>query len=96
MAATPSHPGFWGEVHTRIKAMSPTPEEHELIEKIKVNVLSWMAIGAIGGVLYLTYNVPRQLDEVLSNQRLFQGVQVRQEAEIKSIEARVRRLEEAR
>lgn len=76
--------------------MAPNPDEIELVEKVKVNVLSWMAIGAIGGVLYLTYNVPRQLDEVLSNQRAFQNVQVRQEAEIKAIETRVRRLEEAR
>lgn len=75
--------------------MSPTPEEQELIEKIKANVLSWIAIGAIGGVLYLTYSVPRQLDQVLQNQAAFKVGQDTQEQEIKAMEIRIRRLEEA-
>lgn len=44
------------------------PQEEGFADKIRVNVVSWLVIAAIGGVAYVAYTVPRQIDHVIRNQ----------------------------
>jgi hypothetical protein len=51
----------------------PSPFWREVKAQAVAGTLVILGAGVFGGIVYLVHTVPRQLDEVLSNQQQFKG-----------------------
>jgi hypothetical protein len=77
----------------RAMKMAPTPEELEMMDRVKANVFSWLVIAGIGGVIFLSYTVPRQLDSIQQNQETLKTVVEQHARELMELRERTGQLE---
>jgi len=77
----------------------PQPKTHFWLE-VEQQVAAGLILLAVGGILYIGYTVPRQLDQVLENQKAVAARQLaaedrleKAEGAITGIDRRVTRLE---
>lgn len=74
----------------------PDPAPGSFWTQVRLNVVSWLVVCAVGGIGYVTYVVPRMLERVLDGQRAI-SVQASEFAEvIKDHERRITVLESQR
>lgn len=48
------------------------PNSPDFWKQVRLNVVSWLIIAAVGGVGYISYTVPRLLQVVIENQESWQ------------------------
>lgn len=69
------------------------PDPTDFWRQVRLNVVSWLVIAAVGGIAYIGYTVPRLLQIVISGQEDLQKQASEFQKSITSIERRVTVLE---
>ena len=73
-------------------AVSP-PDPTNFWQQVRLNVVSWLIIAAVGGVGYIAYTVPRLLTIVIAGQEQLQDEVTEARRSLATLERRVTVLE---
>jgi hypothetical protein len=61
--------------------------------QVRLNVTSWLIVAGVGGIGYISYTVPRQLDLILRNQEITRAEITQIKADLKDHNRRITQLE---
>lgn len=61
--------------------------------QVRLNVTTWLILAGVGGIGYISYTVPRQLDLILQNQGLQKQEITQIKADLRSHDRRLTQLE---